>query len=78
MQTQPEMSRAVMEKLAVDTAAEQGISVAEARTQLAVQKLLQDRGPRYVQRFLAQHDAATLSSGRALRPMAPTPRRKSR
>lgn len=70
MESQTETTRAVMEKVAADTAQERGITEDEARTFLAIQKLLEDRGPKFVERFLREHDAAALAEGRRLRPMS--------
>ena len=58
MGTQPETVVTFMEKAAKDLAEEAGVSVEEARTRLAVQKLIEDRGSKFIQRFLREHDAA--------------------
>lgn len=72
METQTETTRAVMEQVAADAAAERSISIEEARTLLALEKLIEDRGPGFVDRFLRQHDW----SARPLRPMQMPSRRK--
>ncbi|MFM7322384.1 MAG: hypothetical protein ACKO5K_12790 [Armatimonadota bacterium] len=70
METQTETTRGVMENVAATVAEERGISIDEARTFLAIQKLLEDRGPAFVTKFLREHDNAEMQSGRTLRPMA--------
>jgi len=75
MESQTETTRGVMENVAVTVAEERGLSIEEARTFLAIQKLLEDRGPAFVTKFLREHDLAELQSGRALRPMA-APRKR--
>lgn len=71
METQPETVVDVMEKVARDLAEENGISVEEARTALAVRKLVEDRGGKFVERYLREHETAQ----RNLKPLV-LPRKK--
>jgi len=70
MESQTETTRGVMENVAGTVAEERGISLEDARTFLAIQKLIEDRGVKFVEKFLKEHDAAAMSAGRTLRPMA--------
>lgn len=56
METQPETVVTFMEKAADDLATEAKVSVEDARTRLAVLKLVEDRGNKFVERFLREHD----------------------
>ena len=76
MASQTPTTQVVMEKVAQTTAEERDITVEEARTFLAVQKVLEDRGPKFAERFLHEHDAAQLQQGRQLRPLALGRRRR--
>ena len=70
METQTATSRGVMETVAQATAEERGVSIEEARTFLAIQKLIEDRGPQFAERFLREQDLAAMNAGRQLRPLA--------
>lgn len=72
MSTQPETVVTFMEKAAHDLAQEAAVSVNEARTRLAVQKLIEDRGSKFIERFLREHDTAQ----RSLKPLI-LPRKKT-
>lgn len=75
MQTQTDTTRAVMEHAAASTAGEKGITIDEARTFLALQKLIEDRGISFVENFLREHDRKALTATRTLTPMAPRRKR---
>jgi hypothetical protein len=62
----PEANRTIMERVAADQAEAQGIPVGEMQQRLAVQKVIEDRGTKFITKFLAEQDAAT----RTLKPMA--------
>lgn len=70
METQTPTTQAVMEKMAQTTAEDREITVEEARTLLSLQKLLEDRGLSFAERFLREHDMELLNEGRRLRPLA--------
>jgi hypothetical protein len=71
MSTQPEAVVDVMEKLARDLAEQNEISLEEAQTALAVRKVVEDRGRKFVERYLREHDLAQ----RRLKPLT-LPRKK--
>jgi len=69
MQSQTETTRAVMENAAASVAEEQGITVEEARTFLALQKLIEDRGIKFVEQTLREYDRSALAANRTLAPL---------
>ena len=75
MATQTPTSIAFLEKALTDSAEANRVSLDEARTRLVLEKLVEDRGPRFVEKFLREHDQA----GKTLKPMTlkarPKPRR---
>jgi len=75
MQTQTETTQAVMENVAAGVAEEQAIPLEEAKTYLALQKLIEDRGIKFVENFLREHDREQMAAGRKLAPMAVRPKR---
>jgi len=69
MQSQTETTRAVMENAAASVAEDKGITIDEARTFLALQKLIEDRGIKFVEQTLREHDRSALAATRILAPM---------
>lgn len=69
MGTQTPTTRAVMEKVAETTAEERGITIEEARTFLSLQKLLEDRGVPFAEKFLRDQALSAMKAGRQLRPL---------
>ena len=65
METQTETSIAFLEKAIADSAGANQLTVEEARTRLVLEKVVEDRGPRFVEKFLREHDQA----GKTLKPM---------
>jgi hypothetical protein len=65
MSTQTETSIAFLEKAIADSAEASQTSVEAARTRLVLEKVVEDRGPRFVERFLREHDQAS----KPLKPM---------
>ena len=76
METQTPTTQAVMEKVAQTTAEEREITVEEARTFLSLQKLLEDRGLPFAEKFLHEHDLAAMNQDRRLRPLALTRKKR--
>ena len=74
MATQTTTSIAFLEKALTDSAEANKVSLDEARTRLVLEKLVEDRGSRFVERFLREHDQA----GKTLRPMTLKARTKPR
>ncbi|MCX6368854.1 MAG: hypothetical protein NTX57_19400 [Armatimonadetes bacterium] len=66
MATQTESSIAFLEKALLDSAEANKITLEEARTRLVLEKLVEDRGPRFVEKFLREHDQAS----KPLKPMS--------
>jgi hypothetical protein len=58
MATQTETSIAFLEKAIADQADANQLTVAEARKRLVLEKLIEDRGPKFVEKFLREHDQA--------------------
>ena len=56
--TQTEVSAAFLEKAVADQAEANQISVEEAKTRLVLEKLVEDRGPKFVEKFLREHAQA--------------------
>jgi hypothetical protein len=75
MQSQTETTRAVMENAAASVAEDKDITIEEARTFLALQKLIEDRGIKFVEQTLREHDRSALAATRTLTPMKPQPKR---
>ena len=69
MSVQSEAGRSIIEQMAETTAEEQGISLEAAQGRLAVEKVIQDLGIDYAEKYLTKHDAAALKASRALKPM---------
>jgi hypothetical protein len=56
--TQTEVSAAFLERAVADQAEANQISIEAAKTRLVLEKLVEDRGPKFVVRFLREHDQA--------------------
>ena len=74
MATQTETSIAFLEKALTDSAEANKVPLDEARTRLVLEKLVEDRGPRFVEKFLREHDQAS----KTLKPMTLKARAKPR
>lgn len=59
MATQTETSIAFLEKAIADQAEANQITFEQAKTRLVLEKLVEDRGPKFVERFLREHDQAS-------------------
>lgn len=59
MATQTPTSIAFLEKALTDQAEANQIPLDEARKRLVLEKLVEDRGPKFIERFLREHDQAT-------------------
>jgi hypothetical protein len=70
MAAQSEAGRSILEQLAEAAAEERGVSLDEARVRLAAEKLVQDRGIDYAEKYLTKRDAAELIASRPLKPMS--------
>jgi hypothetical protein len=59
MATQTPTSIAFLEKAIADQAEANSISFEQAKTRLVLEKLVEDRGPKFVERFLREHEQAS-------------------
>ncbi|MBB6050389.1 hypothetical protein [Armatimonas rosea] len=65
MATQTETSIAFLEKAIADQAEANQLTFHEAKKRLVLEKLVEDRGPKFVERYLREHDQA----GKSLKPL---------
>ena len=70
--TQTEISIGFLEKAVADQAEANQISVEAARARLVLEKLVDDRGPKFVEKFLREHDQA----GKTLKPLSLTKKKR--
>jgi hypothetical protein len=67
--TQNETVRGVLDSLAQNLVDEHGVTLEEARTQLAVEKMLSDRGMNLAANYVDSYKARKLRNSRTLKPM---------
>lgn len=67
--TQNETVRGVLDSLAQNVVDEHGVTLEEARTQLAVEKMLTDRGMNLAANYVDSYKARKLRNSRSLKPM---------
>lgn len=67
--TQSETVRGVLDSLAQNMVDEHNVTLEEARTQLAVEKMLADRGTNLAANYVDSYKARKLRNSRTLRPM---------
>jgi hypothetical protein len=67
--TQSEAVRGVLDSLAQNMVDEHGVTLEEARTQLAVEKMLADRGMNLAANYVDSYKARKLRNSRTLKPM---------
>ena len=70
--TQTEISVAFLEKAVADQAEANQISVDAAKARLVLEKLVDDRGPKFVEKFLREYD----QSSKTLKPLSLTKKKR--